>query len=177
VIVVPDALWVRLLDLLLEPRGHVERVGFIDGVVIGDMMVATTVVVPDATLAAGHYDVSPEQMSQAGKHLRRHRLQRLAQVHTHEGQWTGHSGRDDRLAYSHDDAAVSIVVPFHARERTAITACGVHVCTGGTWHELNRLEKSELLRVVPGSLNFRPVARPAPETWLARWVRRLRIAR
>jgi hypothetical protein len=174
-IVVPDLLWERLLDLLLEPQGYVERVGFIDGVVIGGAMVATTVVVPNATLAAGYYDVSAEEMSRAGKHLRRYRLQRIAQVHTHEGTWTGHSERDDRLAYSHDDGAVSIVVPFHARERTPTTDCGVHVFRNGSWHELSCYETTSLLRVVPASLNFRPAV--ASEGWLAHLLRRLTFRR
>lgn len=175
-IVVPDTLWERLLDLLLEPTGDVERVGFMDGVVAGGVMVATTVVVPDATLTPGYYDVSAEQMSEAGRHLRRHRLQRLAQVHTHGGIWTGHSERDDRLAYSHDDGALSIVVPFHARQRPQITACGVHECLGGTWRELSPAEAGKLLRVVPSALNFRPApAAAAREGWRARWLRRLRF--
>jgi hypothetical protein len=178
VIVVADTLWERLLDLLLKSQGPVERVGFVDGIVVGEVMVATTVVVPDATLAAGYYDVSAEQMSEAGKHLRRYRLQRLVQVHTHAGTWTGHSERDDRLAYSHDDGAVSVVVPFHARQRTPITDCGVHVCRHGSWHELSPAETAKLLRVVPGALNFRPVPDAATsESWLARWLRGLRFRR
>ena len=177
-IVVPDNLWERLLDLLLEPQGHVERVGFIDGIIAGDVAVATTVVVPDARLAAGFYNVSAEQMSEAGKHLRRHRLQRLAQVHTHEASWTGHSERDDRLAYSHDDGAVSVVVPFHARQRTPIIDCGVHVYRNGSWHELSPAERAKVLRVVPQALNFRAVPPAASsERRLARWLRRLRIRR
>jgi hypothetical protein len=176
VIVISEILWERLLDLLLEPHGNIERVGFIDGIVVGDVMVATTVVVPDATLAGGYYDVSAEQMSDAGKHLRRYRLQRLAQAHTHERSWTGHSERDDRLAYSHDDGAVSIVVPFHARERTPISDCGVHVCRSGSWHELSHSDTSLLLRLVPATLNFRPTA-ARDESWRKRWMRRLGLAR
>jgi hypothetical protein len=154
-IVVSELLWDRLLGLLIEPPGRVERVGFIDGFVGVDTAIATTVVVPDAALHAGYYDVSAAQMSQAGKHLRRNRLQRIAQAHTHEGAWVGHSRRDDELAYSHEDGAVSIVIPFHARERTHLLDCGIHLYRNGGWEQLARDESSDLIRIVPGTLNFR----------------------
>jgi hypothetical protein len=174
VIVVPELLWDRLIDLLLEPAGRVERVSFIDGVVSDQFSVATTVVVPDATLDERYYDVSAAQMSEAGKHLRRFRLQRIAQAHTHGGSWVGHSMRDDELAYSHEDGALSIVVPHHARHRPRLHECGLHFFTRGKWNELGAEEIDALVRVVPGALNFRkpvtPTAMPdeAPLPWWRR---------
>jgi hypothetical protein len=172
-IVVPDILWERLLDLLLEPSGKVERVGFIDGVVTNDLAVATTVVVPNATLHRRFYDVSAAAMSEAGKHLRRHRLQRLAQVHTHEGSWAGHSPRDDALAYSRDDGSISIVVPYHAKHRPRLTDCGIHRCESGSWRQLTRAEVDALFQLAPSTLSFRRpwaaarerLSRLVPEAW------------
>jgi hypothetical protein len=173
VIVVSELLWGRLIDLLLEPPGRVERVGFIDGVVSDQIAVATTVVVPDATLDARYYDVSATQMSEAGKHLRRYRLQRIAQAHTHGGAWVGHSPRDDELAYSHEDGAVSIVVPYHARHRPTILECGIHVYGDHKWEDLNPEEIEALIRVVPSSLNFRQgSATPPLDEAATSWWRR-----
>lgn len=158
--------WERLLDLLLAPRGDVERVAFLDGVVHSDSAVVTTVSVPRATLAWGYYDISADQMSEAGKHLRRYGLQRLAQVHTHGGAWVGHSERDDLLSYSHDEGAVSIVVPFHAQWRPALLECGVHVYRDGTWTELARHEFDEVLRLVPSVISLRRATDTArPRRW------------
>ena len=160
-IIVSESLWSRLLDLLLEPTGPVERVGYIDGIVDGEVAVATTVVVPDANLDDGYFEVSADAMSEAGKHMRRFGLQRIAQVHTHRGAWVGHSGPDDALAYSHADGALSIVIPFHCSGRPPLDGCGVHVCRGGQWQELSQADIGKLVRVVPSELNFRrPVARP-----------------
>lgn len=168
-----ENLWERVLDLLLEPAGSVERVGFIDGVVTSGISVATTVVVPNASLHGGFYDVSADAMSQAGKHMRRHGLQRIAQVHTHERAWVGHSNRDDTLAYSREDGAISIVVPHHGRQRTPLVACGIHVCEARRWRQLDQPEIDEFFRIVPSELNFRrPAALPS-----TRRLRRLRLPR
>jgi hypothetical protein len=155
VIVITESLWDELLDAIRKPKGKVERVAFLDGVVAGAVATVTTVVVPNATLKRGYYDVSAEAMSEAGKHLRRFRLQRIAQVHTHEAGWVGHSERDDELAYSHEDDAVSIVLPHHGKHRPTPRQAGVHVCENQIWRELELDEIDELIRMVPTTLSFR----------------------
>jgi hypothetical protein len=161
-IAVPDRCWDLALDLLLVPKGDVERVVFLDGVVAGAGGVVTTVVAPDADLHASHYDISARQMSAAGKHLRANRLRRIAQVHTHGFAWVGHSRRDDEMAYSNEDGALSIVVPFHARKRPRLTDCGIHRCEGGRWRRLIESEVATELRVVPGVLDLREGLQDVP---------------
>ena len=156
VIVIPDMLWAKLVDELRRPHHrNLERVGFIDGVVGRDIAVATTIVIPDAELHRGYYDVSAAAMSQAGQHFRRYRLQRLAQVHTHERRWVGHSERDDAMAYSQEVGSISIVLPEHARHRPAIADAGVHLREQHGWRQLDRAEVAERIRIVPSFLDFR----------------------
>lgn len=156
-LVVPLVLWERLLsEFARQPEG-VERIAYFDGICAGSIAVVTTLVIPKALCDVGYYNVDAAAMSEAGQHLRAFGLRRLAQVHTHGHEWTGHSPRDDRMAYSQLDGAISIVVPFHARFRPAIRDCGVHVrCTDG-WQRINRTALHRYVRVVPGVLDFRHV--------------------
>src|ERR1041385_7960663 len=107
-LLVPEALWERLIDMFRATRRSVEQVAYLDGLESGGSNVVTTITVPNAALREQSYRVSPDAMSEAGKHLRKHGLVRLAQVHTHPGSWVGHSPEDDRRAYSQELGAVSI---------------------------------------------------------------------
>jgi len=139
-----------------RPKGRLERVAYIDGVAASDdMSVATTLVFPNAKLNERHFEVSAEAMSQAGRHFRAYHLQRLAQVHTHPGDWVDHSQYDDEMAYSQHRGAVSIVMPNHASCRPALSGCGVHVREDGGWRMLAQSEISSYVSVVPAQFDFR----------------------
>src|SRR5579862_8544145 len=99
-IVVASALWERMLEAFSGFDEDLERVAYFDGVAFEDGGVATTLCLPLARSLPRSFQVPAEAMSAAGKHLRAHRLRRLAQVHTHPGDWTGHSPYDDERAYS-----------------------------------------------------------------------------
>ena len=155
-IVISDLLWHHLLDAISRPRRQLERVAYVDGVLVGgDLEVATTIVVPHARLDRGSYRVSALAMSQAGRHLRTHSMIRLAQVHTHPGVDVQHSPVDDALAYSQHVGAVSIVVPRHGRNRPDIGLCGVHIRTSLGWERLSQDQVDRHLRLVPGLLDYR----------------------
>ena len=117
------------------------------------MVVALTL--PHAQLFRDHFEVSPDAMSQAGKHLRRFQLRRLAQVHTHPGPWVGHSPWDDAKAYSQLEGAVSLVLPNHARARPRLEEAGVHLRRAGGWEQLTAQNVAEVIRVTPSYLDFR----------------------
>ncbi len=158
-ITIPETIWTRMLDEFEGEAREVEQVAYFDGIVIEDaermVGVATTLTIPDALLEAGRFEVSPEAMSQAGKHFRRCRMQRLAQVHTHPSAWVGHSPWDDQRAYSQAVGAISIVLPDFARNRPTLEQAGVHVRTRTGWRQLSEEEKAQRLRLVPGYLDFR----------------------
>jgi hypothetical protein len=101
------------------------------------------------------FQVPAEGMSAAGKHLRAHRLRRLAQVHTHPGEWTGHSPHDDERAYSQRPGAISIVLPNYARTMPTLAEAGVHVRGEDSWRELGPREVNAFVRVVPSLIDLR----------------------
>lgn len=109
---IPEAVWQGLLENFDRAPEGVERVAFLDGVPVppGPGGVVTTLTVPAAALSPGNYRIGAAEMSAAGKHLRHHRLQRLAQVHTHGDTCTIHSPTDDAMVLTvalFDDGAAA----------------------------------------------------------------------
>lgn len=152
---VSELSWEVLLDAFRRPRRRVERVAFLDGVAEAGHSVVTTVTVPNAHLAARYYDVSAEAMTEAAAQLRRNDLVRLAQVHTHGGHRLDHSPRDDAMAYSQKQGAISIVLPDHARHRPRLAQSAVHVREDGRWRRLDADEASLRIRIVPSLVDLR----------------------
>lgn len=157
-ILIPDSIWNHLLDAFAAAPPGVERVAFLDGVRSVDTGVVTTLAVPDADLHPGWYDVSAEAMSNAGRHLREHRLARLAQVHTHGTRGCGHSARDDRNAYSQRENALSIVLPLHASRRPVPHDGTIHLRTPYEWKALTAEEALAAVRLVPSFIDLRSTA-------------------
>jgi hypothetical protein len=180
-LVLPESVWESLLDQFGRQRPGVERIAFLDGYRLGEDAVVTTLTIPDATCEPGYYTGSPDQMREAGAHFRRYGMVRLAQVHTHGGFGLHHSGRDDQMAYSQREGAISIVLPEHAVRRPRPTAGLVHVRTTDSWRPLATGEAADLIVLVPSALDFRretwtpsPRATKSPfAAWSGRWMRRL----
>ena len=181
-LVLPEDAWEHLLDEFARQRPGVERIAFLDGYRRDEVGVVTTVVVPDATCKPGYYTVTTEQMREAGAHFRQHGMQRLAQVHTHADSRLGHSGRDDQMAYSQRDGALSLVLPAHATNRPRPAEGLLHYRTADGWHALDPAEAAAVITVVPSLLDFRrtswSASRPATKTPLVgAWHRLTRAAR
>ncbi len=154
-ITIPAQYWDRMLDEFARRKRAVEQVCYFDGIRCGEDGVVVTLTFPHAQLFPDHFEVSPDAMSQAGKHLRRFQTRRLAQVHTHPGSWVGHSAWDDAKAYSQLDGALSLVLPNHARARPRLEQAGVHVRTATGWEQLTTQNAAEVVRIVPSFLDFR----------------------
>lgn len=154
-ITLPDVIWDCLLDEFRWPRKRVERVAYFDGVVTATDSIVTTLAFPNARLEKTHFTVSSEAMSECGTHFRKFGLVRIAQVHTHPGNWVGHSPYDDEMAYSQHVGAVSIVLPEHARKRPLLQDCGIHVRTKPGWLQIPTNQIDSVIREIPGFLDFR----------------------
>ena len=160
-ITIPESFWGAMLEEFMKEKRRVEQVCYLDGVLFGDDGAVTTMTVPSAVLESGRFHVTPEAMSEAGKHLRRYKLRRLAQVHTHPTHWVGHSRWDDEWAYSQLPGALSIVLPQFARSRPPLEQSGVHLRSTAGWRQLSPEEIPLHVRLVPGLLDFRRVHEPA----------------
>jgi hypothetical protein len=158
-IVIPSWAWRTVVKRFTSAAGMLERVAFLDGVAFGptarDGGVVTTVTLPEAKLDRGHYRVASAAMSDAGKHLREHRLVRIAQVHCHPGRGVGHSRVDDEQAYSQASGAISIVLPTWARTHPGLGDAGIHLREMTGWRELRHDELDTQVCIVPSELDFR----------------------
>ncbi|BDI34044.1 hypothetical protein CCAX7_60950 [Capsulimonas corticalis] len=167
-IYISESTWQTMLKELARTKGNVERVAFLDGPRRGGIGFVTTVTLPDAILAPGSYDVTPAAMSQAGKHLRRFQIERLAQIHTHDGDWVNHSGKDSSQAYSQMPGALSIVLPRHGREAPMPSESGIHIREEHGWRRLDTDEVDATFLIIPSVLDFRSPESLASEetiTW------------
>lgn len=156
-IFVGTTLWATVLDGFTSQPGNDERVCYLDGFTLTNGAVATTVTFPDAETSPGHYTVTAEAMSRAGRHFRTYGMQRLAQIHTHGGSHVDHSHRDSELAYSQLPGAISIVLPHHGRTRPHHTspAVGVHLRADDGWHRIPPADVSQLITTVPTIIDQR----------------------
>lgn len=154
-ITIPDYFWERMLDEFALRKKGVEQVCYFDGIRSGEDGVVVALTLPQAKLFSDHFEVSPDAMSQAGKHLRRFQVKRLMQIHTHPGAWVGHSPWDDAKAYSQLDGALSLVLPNHARARPRFEDAGVHIRTHRGWEQLTKQRTAEMVRIVPSYMDFR----------------------
>jgi hypothetical protein len=152
-IFIPKTIWERLLQELRKRRRKVEQIAYLDGIDNGQVSVVTTLTFPYAILGTANFSVPAQAMSQAGQHLGV--LTRVAQVHTHPGEWVGHSGVDCDWAYSQHDGAVSIVLPNYGKSVRDISQVGIHVCRRGTWHEIRPVDRVGFLQILPSLFDFR----------------------
>jgi hypothetical protein len=155
-LIIPATLWTEAIDILRRPPHDLERIVYLDGPrPVVATAVATTLTVPFANEHEGHFYVTPDEMSRAGRHLRYLGMTRLAQLHTHPTDWTGHSLHDDEMAFSQRDGAISIVVPDFAGTAPGLQDCGIHIREAQGWRELNHREKPQTVRILPSLIDLR----------------------
>lgn len=155
-LIIPAALWTDAVTVLRRPPHDRERIVYLDGPrTASGAPVATTLTIPLAEEHDGHFHVEPAQMSRAGRHLRRLGMTRLAQLHTHPTDWTGHSPHDDEMAFSQRDGAISIVVPDFAGTAPGLHDCGIHIREDTGWRELEHHEKTTAVRILPSLIDLR----------------------
>jgi hypothetical protein len=151
-IVIPLIFWETLLKRFTADQTNKERVAYFDGVPLGDVGVVTTITVPKAERHSNFFRVSAENMSAAGKHLAKHNLRRLAQVHSHGTLCVDHSKVDDERAYSQRLGSLSLVVPRHGKGVRRLNECGVHMRRETGWFRLSDEDIPTVIALVPSSI-------------------------
>jgi hypothetical protein len=119
------------------------------------LQIATTVVVPRQRVGPGAFEVPHDATRMMADALAADRLVNLAQLHSHPGDWVGHSGWDDQRAYSSRDGALSVVWPDYARALPAFDAWGVHESCGRRWVRLSTEDARARIIVLPGMSDLR----------------------
>jgi hypothetical protein len=155
-LLIPAAIWKGAIEAMRRHPQDRERVAYFDGIRADDVAVVTTLTLPEVTESELNFTVAAENMSRAGRHLSVHELKRLAQIHDHPEEWTGHSWFDDEMAYSQRPGSISIVVPHFAGCAPGLGDCGVHRRERRGWRELTAQEIRSELAIVPSIVDLRP---------------------
>lgn len=93
--------------------------------------------------------VGSDTTAEMGRWLRSHSQLGLIQVHTHPGEWTGHSETDNDFPIASSEGFVSVVWPRFAASPVRDAAdLGVHRLIAGAWHQLPGDDATRLIRVV-----------------------------
>lgn len=155
-LLIPAVIWNGVIRAMRRHPHDRERVAYLDGVRADGLAVVTTLTLPEVKEGPLNFTVTAEDMSRAGRHLSFHDLRRLAQVHDHPGDWTGHSCFDDEMAYSQRPGSISVVLPHFAGCAPGLGDCGVHRRDRSGWRELTPAEVRDELRLVPSMVDLRP---------------------
>lgn len=114
-----------------------------------------SVIVPEQKVSAGNFQVPPAAVRAMGRKLREMGLVNVAQLHTHPGNWVGHSAWDDDHAFSLRNGALSIVWPQYGLELPPVGRWGVHECHDRAWGRLSTEAAARRVRILPGVLDLR----------------------
>lgn len=152
IIIVPD--YVRAATEALffreSTRKWKEAVAYWAGVKCADNWVVTTVILPRARTTWGSFSVSAAANAEVVSLLSANKLKLIAQVHTHPGEWAGHSEGDDLGAAMAHENFVSIVVPaYGVGGLRDLKECGVYRFEAAAFRELSREQVRDFVRWVP----------------------------
>jgi hypothetical protein len=113
---------------LLRQRRRVETVVYWVGHSTDRKSIVMSVVRPRQRSTFGSFRVDRKANADVAAWLCAHKLKLIAQLHTHPGEFTGHSNGDDFGAPFAFNGFYSIVVPHHGRRGILpLAQCGVHV--------------------------------------------------
>jgi len=149
-LLVPDHIVRHTYESFAPHRSRrVESIAYWYGVESRRANAVVSLAVPDAERSACHYDVDEDTVAMMGGAMIKNSLVCLAQFHTHPGQSTAHSRRDDRRAMSGRDGFLSLVAPWHGSAAHPFPdSVSVHEMRAGRWSLLGDDEKRDRVRVV-----------------------------
>jgi len=149
----------RTTDVLRQSRdGKIphEGVAYWAGQHVGDGVLLTTCIAPAAITTRGSFETSVCANAQVVAYLGAAQLELIAQVHSHPGDFVGHSDGDDRRALMPYEGFLSIVVPHYGREgMRPLNNCGVHLFDNSRFRRLTDAEIDMRFRVADAFKDFR----------------------
>lgn len=96
-----------------------------------------SVAAPVARCTPHNYSVGREEMARVGRKMASRHMVSLAQLHTHPGDITEHSGYDDENAISRRNGFLSLVAPrYGMASAAALEGVTIHEAWKGRWHIL-----------------------------------------
>jgi hypothetical protein len=126
------------------------------GVACERCWVITTAFAPVANTTYGSYKTDLISNAIMISRLNEMRLRLIAQVHSHPGDWVGHSDGDNLGAFMPYDGFYSVVVPSYAKQGLLpLTNCGFHRYEKIRFRELSPTEIVSTFAILPSSVDLR----------------------
>jgi hypothetical protein len=145
-----------VLEQSRDRRTAHEGVAYWAGQRVAGGVVLTTCIAPAATTTRGSFETSARANAEVIAYLGSAKLELIAQVHSHPGDFVGHSDGDDRRALMPYEGYLSVVVPHYGREgMRPLTKCGVHIFERSKFRRLSEDEIDSRFRVSDGFVDFR----------------------
>ena len=149
----------RTEDILRQSRDgkslH-EGVAYWAGRRITEGCLLTTCIAPAAITSRGSFETSARANARVIAYLGTVGLELIAQVHSHPGDFVGHSDGDDRRALMPYEGFLSIVVPNYGRDgMRPFTKCGVHLFESSRFRRLTVDDVERRFRVVDSFVDLR----------------------
>lgn len=118
--------------------------------------VALTALSPTAATTWGSFQTEASANADVVLTLARHELSLVAQVHSHPGDWVGHSDGDDAGALVRFQGFWSLVVPQYARAgMLPLQSVGIHLFEDGAFRRLGWEAVAARVRVLPAMVDLR----------------------
>lgn len=136
------------ISLESEMRKRHEGIAYLLGLTNGSVTLATSAFRPTAKTSRGSFEVDTKEMAKCVRAAARHRLQVVAQVHTHPGP-AYHSDGDVEGARIRYPGYTSIVLPDYGNRLPSLDGAAVYLFSRARqWIDL----KVSTVIIVPGIL-------------------------
>jgi proteasome lid subunit RPN8/RPN11 len=157
-LLVPDRLVTDTVKALRQFRGWFHRhegVGYWLGWEQEEITVALTLAIPRATTWPGRFHVVAAENARVTATAHSQKCIVVAQIHSHPGSDTSHSGGDNRDAFMPSEGYFSLVVPSYAQGNPPLKTWGIHRYERGEFRRLSNSEVSTSVFLTPSVVDLR----------------------
>lgn len=108
------------------------------GKINDDKIIINSAFAPDTLSTIGSVEIKSRSNFDFVLFLSLHKLNHIANIHTHSGSWVGHSTGDDFMAPFKKPGLLSIVVPnYGTKKNLLLLYCGIHRFDNGNFFQLS----------------------------------------
>jgi hypothetical protein len=116
----------------------------------------TTCIAPSAYTTRGSFNTSSHANAKVIMYLATAGLELLGQVHSHPGEFVGHSDGDDEHALMPYEGFMSMVVPHYARSgMRPLSVCGIHIFENSGFRRLDACEVENCFQITDDIADLR----------------------
>lgn len=133
-------------NLLPPNEGFVYWAGKIND----DKIIINSAFAPDTLSTKGSVEIKSRSNFDFVLFLSNHKLNHVANIHSHSGSWVGHSTGDDFMAPFKKPGLLSIVVPYYGTKNNLLLLhCGIHRFEDAHFFQLSNKYIKNRFKIIP----------------------------